>query len=146
MLTEQVQKSLLEARKQNNKTAKNVFSVLLGDIQKQDPKKVNDNLVINLARKMIEANKETASFMKEEDDRKQELEKENLLLSDLIPKCLSIEEMAAHINRIKDQFVGLNKGAAMGTAIKYFKAENLTIDNNELKQLIDGAMVVTETS
>ena len=76
MLTEQVQKSLLEARKQNNKTAKNVFSVLLGDIQKQDPKKVNDNLVINLARKMIEANKETASFMKEEDDRKQELEKE----------------------------------------------------------------------
>lgn len=113
-LKEKIRSNLLEARKANNTPAKNILTVLLGDIQTQEStgSVLTDEQIEAKIRKLIESNKETIAIKPSI-----ALSDENSVLESFLPKYLTQEEVERFIRSNSDLFELVKNSEKEGPAI-----------------------------
>lgn len=153
----QIRNDLNTARKNNNRTKVRVLGVVLGEIQSKghgySKYSIPKEEFYSIIKKIIENNTETAKSLRERSVRDlgtfefvinektdaykaYELELENEVLSEYLPKYLSRDEIASHINNI-DLTQTKSVGQSIGLAMKYFKSANLPVDGNLVKEVLN---------
>lgn len=102
-LKEQISKDYMEAFKAKNSTAKNVLSVVKGEIQtleKNSGKDLSDEDVLKILTKTGKSIKETLQFTDVANPEFTELTNQLSIVDAYLPKLMSKEEVADKINEI----------------------------------------------
>lgn len=122
MIIEEIKKQNIEAMKNKDAIARNLYSVLLNKIKLEEIKKretgsaLTDADVSNILQKLIkELNEEKASYEKAgRVDSVEELNKQLLLVEKFMPKMLSADEIKTIILSLEDRTIPV--------VMKHFKA------------------------
>ena len=124
-LVQKIEEKLLEARKSKNELAKNILSVALGDIQTQEAragqKEMVDQQAEKIVQKIIKSNNETmeAAAKSGLQEVLKKLGTENEILIALLPKDCNREELAVFLNGHRvDIKAAKSDGQATGVAMK----------------------------
>ena len=127
-MLEKIKKLHLNARLQKDEVAKNILSLLIGEIEKEELKRsVSDTDCIRIVQKLIKSNDETLSYKDNP-----VLVEENRILQSVLPQMLSVEEAKSYVVDLNLDLSNL--GRAMGSAMKFFKERNLLVEPNVVKQ------------
>lgn len=105
MLYQTIKVDRMFAMKNRDKVAKSVLTTLLGELEgnaKRSGSEVSDNDVLRLIKKFIDANKESLQHKDNPD-----LETENALLAEYLPKQMSEDELRSVIQALGDVHIGL---------------------------------------
>ena len=128
-LKEKVRQTFEEAKRAGNREAKNLLSVILGDISTAEArggKDIADAEVEKLLRKMVESNTETVSQLKthgrSDDPQVAVLEREIAVLKSLLPQTLDPHAIIKALEPVRaDIIAAKNDGQATGVAMKHLK-------------------------
>lgn len=127
-----LKQKLVTAIKNKNEIEKNVLRVILSEIDRRtETKPISQEEIYRIIKKLILSNQECTKIR-----TNFQLDLENEFLATLLPKELSREEIAKYIDSL-DLSKCKNVGAAIGVTMKYFKANNLYIDANIVKEYIN---------
>jgi len=128
-LFEKFQQDITTARKAGDKQLVTILSVVIGEAQslkftKGRTTDVQDEEVIKIIRKLVEDNELLIQ------NGKTDLIKENEILSTMLPKMASIDEIRTALQNVVGEILGArNEGQARGIAIKYLKTQDIKADN-----------------
>lgn len=116
--------------------ARNLLKVVLGEIQNQPPNKtVTDQDCYGIVKKMIKANDENIALLSDTDSRKEQYQKENVLLNSLLPRYWSEQDIR---NWIQDEKIDVNafpsEGAVIGLCMSKLKGE--AVEGSMVKRII----------
>ena len=119
---------------------RDILRLILGEVQTLEAKsgkKIPEEKIESIIRKVIQSNEETISFSPSE-----KLEEENKILSSFLPKTLTQDEIEAFfLNSSNAEYELIqsvkSEGQAIGLAIK-------TLKSNQLKVLGDDVKIVVE--
>jgi|GEM_PF-1046361 hypothetical protein len=135
-----LREKLMQARKAGRADEMSTLQVLIGEVTTLEARniKINDEECERVIRKVIEADKETLSLMKEtESDNAKKLLAEVDYLSALLPKTLSVaeivEQLASQAEAVKS---ARNEGQAVGVAMKYFKNNSVKVLGEDVKTAV----------
>ena len=132
----------IQAMRDKQEIEKNILSVVLGEVQKLSPDKVNDETVVNIIRKMVKSNEETLAFG---GSRVDILKKENEILASFLPQTWSVEEIEAFfLNGNGPEFETIqgagNEGKAIGLAMKTLKAAKAPVLPEDVRAFVQKVM------
>lgn len=137
MLIDELRSQMISALKSGDEIKKNILRVVLGDFStiearnSGNPTKVSqEDSVRKIVKKLIEGNIETLKFCSPSSDAASKLTTENTILSALLPKTLTKEEIKGYINFSSTMIVSDIKGArsdgqATGVLIKWLKQSEI---------------------
>lgn len=138
MFIDDLKKRITQAMKDRDEVAKDVLRVALGDIQTQEHrtnKTMSDEEAIAVVRKLVKSNEETMAASSGE--RAATLKREIELLSALLPKRMSVEEIAAALAGQREAIrAAKNDGQATGIAMKHLKASGASFDGTEVAEAV----------
>jgi len=100
MLVDQIKTARMDAMRARNGVTKSILTTLLGELEgmaKRDQVDISDDMVIRTCKKFIVGNLETMKL----GGSKDQLETENAILQDFLPKQLSSDELRAIIANMK---------------------------------------------
>jgi uncharacterized protein YqeY len=134
-MLERLKEKLTECRRAGKSVEMGVLQVVLGDasmIEARTGKKANDEEIEKLIRKVMLGNQETLAILQQKSMTGSEnfakLTAENTLLSALLPKTLSPDEIVAQLAKVADAVKGAkNDGQATGVAMKHLKGKQLKV-------------------
>jgi uncharacterized protein YqeY len=134
-LLETLRARLTECRRAGKAVEMGVLQVVLGDasmIEARTGKKASDEEVEKLIRKTMLGNQETLGILEQKSmtgsDNFAKLTTENAYLATLLPKTLSVDEIAAQLAEVADAIRGAkNDGQATGVAMKHLKGKQLKV-------------------
>ena len=150
-LVDKIKKKLLEARKAKNEFAKNVLSVVLGDIQVQEGRAVQKGEITEgqaekIVQKLIKSNQETMTairevlskgFDAEKASQFGKLETENEILAKLLPKACTREEIKDFLLFVLDKVKEpRSDGQATGIAMKLLAALEGSKDGKLVAEIV----------
>ncbi|HVJ90798.1 MAG TPA: GatB/YqeY domain-containing protein, partial [Labilithrix sp.] len=125
MLIDDIKSRIAGAMKAGDAVARDVLRLALGEIQTLEARKnapASDDEAAAAVRKLIKSNEETLGLTNE-GERAAVLRREIELLSELLPKRLSVEEIVAALASQHDSIkAAKNDGQATGIAMKHLKA------------------------
>lgn len=131
MLTDTLRKQALEASKARDSVTATILRLALGELQAHEartgraPSEEEGHAVL---RKLVKSNEETLA-VSEDAEQKSVLQREIEVLRALLPRSLSVEEIAAKLGEVADAIrAASNDGAATGVAMKHLRAQQLTVD------------------
>lgn len=132
-LLETLTEKLTECRRARQTAEMGVLQVVLGDasmIEARTGKKATDEEVEKLIRKTMLGNQETLALLEKGGQagsaNHAKLTAENALLSSLLPKTMSVDEIVAALAEVGDAVkAAKNDGQATGVAMKHLKGKNL---------------------
>jgi uncharacterized protein YqeY len=136
---------LKESQKNNWTFAKNLLKVVIGEVDtiaaRNTGKPFSDEDVQKIIRKMIVSNKETMDSMKkvgrDKEDRYALLEEENVYLSSLLPKTLTVAEIQSKLIDIAESIRSVKSdGQATGIGIKYLKSKSLSFLSDDVASVV----------
>jgi uncharacterized protein YqeY len=141
MLTDVIRERMLEAMKAGKDVEKSVLRVALGEIQSSESRTgetLDDEGVAAVLRKLVKSNTDTIAAGADA-ERRAVLEAENEILESLLPKTLSVEEIAAALGDVLDAIRGAgNDGQATGIAMKHLKAAGAPVNGKDVAQAVRG--------
>ena len=130
VLQKQIDKDLLQARKNRNKVEANILEVLKSEIEKKSKdlkRDLTEEEIIKIIQKLIKNNRKTIKLISNSVDRQiqaQDLLKENKTLEKYLPKMLNETELKIEIEKILSSFdVKPNIGLAMKTVMPKLKGK-----------------------
>lgn len=126
-LKERFRERLAAAVRARDEDAKNVLRVVLGDAEMRATG--SDADIEKIARKVIQANAETVEKTQDE-TRRAKLVAENVVLTELLPKELTLDEILAM--PLDAVIAGLGEGQAIGAANKYLKAQGHSFKGSDV--------------
>jgi len=88
-----------------------------------------------IIRKIIQSNEEVINAMDADDERNEKLKKENELLSELLPKTLTITEISVYLEKdatIHQILAAKTDGQATGIAMKTLKSEKIPVEGGNV--------------
>lgn len=143
-----IREAIKHSLQTNNIVAKEVLRLALGTIQQEgSSKNLNEEQKLNIVRKLIKSNETTIAAMHEKplsewseewQHNAPKLAQEITTLQTLLPQTLTFEETkTALAERIADIKTAKSDGMALGLAMKFFKQNNTSIDNNVVKQVVE---------
>lgn len=139
MLKDDIKARMLAAMKERDEVAKSAYRVALGEVQSKATTKgrdLTDDEVVAILRKLIKSNEECLAAGPDE-ARQAVYERENALLADLLPKTLSVEEIQAALEPVKDAVLGAkNDGQATGVAMKHLKSTGAAVTGQEVARAV----------
>lgn len=128
-----------EAMKAKDDVAKNVFRVVLSDIQLLEARAggaVPDAEAHKVIKKLISSNEATLEASSDEATQTQ-LTQENALLSELVPKPLSVDEIVRALETVAGAIKGAKAdGPAMGIAMKTLKENGASVESGDVKTAV----------
>jgi uncharacterized protein YqeY len=138
MLVEELKKRITQAMKERDEVAKDVLRVALGEIQTQEHranKTMSDEEAIAVVRKLVKSNEETLASSTGE--RAATLTRENELLAALLPKRMTVDEVAAALEPQRDAIrAAKSDGQATGVAMKHLKSIGAAFDGNDATEAV----------
>jgi uncharacterized protein YqeY len=139
-----VRQKFEEAKRAGNREAKDLLSVILGDISTAEArggKEVTDAEVEKLLRKMVESNTETLTQLKShnraEDPKVAVLEREMALLKALLPQTLDVEAIVKALEAVRADITNAKSdGQATGVAMKHLKGLSLSVQGQDVSAAV----------
>jgi len=139
MLTDQMRERLKQAMRSGDAVEKNVLRVALGEIQSEETrsgKSLGEEAVGALLRKLVKSNQDTLAAGPNEERRKI-LEREVEILTELLPRTLSAEEIQAALEPVKEAVLAAkNDGQATGVAMKHLKSSGASVTGQDVAQAV----------
>jgi uncharacterized protein YqeY len=130
MLVDELKKRITQAMKEQDQVAKDVLRVALGDIQTQEHRAnqtMSDDEATAVVRKLVKSNEETMAASTGE--RAATLKREIEILSSLLPKQMSVDEIVQALGSQRDAIrAAKNDGQATGVAMKHLKTTGASFD------------------
>jgi hypothetical protein len=127
MTPENIKNLINESRRKQDTKSVALLTFLLGEYELQSSK--NANVAMDqIIHKAIESNQVCLAARYDE-----KLVDEVAFFSSLLPNYLSVAELNEYIKPLELD----NTGKAMGSAIKYLKANGLSFRNEDLKKALD---------
>jgi len=135
VIVDEIKKHIAAAMKSGDTVARDVLRLALGEIQTAEARKngpLSEDEGIASVRKLIKSNEETLSLAGE-GDRATALRREIEVLSALLPKSLSVDEIVAALASESDAIkAAKNDGQATGIAMKHLKAAGHVVDGKDV--------------
>ncbi|MBK8215950.1 MAG: GatB/YqeY domain-containing protein [Myxococcales bacterium] len=139
MLKDEISRRIKQAMRDGNTVEKEVLRVALGDIQTAEARegaKESDDAAIAVVKKLLKSVTETAAQTANPAE-KATLEAEIVVLSSLLPKALSVEELVAKLTPKADAIKAApNDGAATGIAMKALKADGVDANGKDVTEAV----------
>jgi len=139
MLKDEIHARMMASMKAGDAVAKGVFRVALGEVQSIATTKgrdLEDEEVVAIVRKLIKSNRECLEAGPDA-ERKAIYEAEIVLLEDLLPKTLSVDEIRTALEPVKEQVLGARgDGQATGIAMKHLKAAGAVVTGQDVAQAV----------
>ena len=135
MLLDEIKMRMFQAMKAGNTVEKEILRVALGEIT-TDAARPNrsgsDEEAAAILRKLIKSNEETLGSS-EDEAQKQVLRQEIEVLSSLLPKSLTEDEIVAVLAPVADAIKAAgNDGQATGIAMKHLKAGGAVVGGKDV--------------
>jgi uncharacterized protein YqeY len=140
MLTDEIKARMARALREKDEVVRNVLGLALGEIQTAEARG-NRSLAEDeqqaIVRKLLKSNEETLSLSSGDDARAGVLRREIELLSSLLPKALSVDDVVAALAPVAEGVrAAKNDGQAMGVAMKHLKASGAVVEADAVKQAV----------
>lgn len=135
MLIEELKKRMFDAMKRKAVVEKEIIRTVIGEATATggDP---DDDKVTQVIRKLVKSNEETLKLSSDEEAR-QQLERELLVLKEFMPRSLGVEEIKERLTGVADAIRAAgNEGQAMGVAMKALKAEGAEVEAKDVKSAV----------
>ncbi len=142
-LAENIKSNLTTAMKERNEVKKNVLRVVLGEVstsESRSGKKMTDDEVAKVIRKVIQGNDETLSYLMPENENFTKLTEENYILKGFLPTTMTLDEMKQHIAYgsgavIQEVKAAKSDGQAVGVLMRFFKMNGKNVLGEDVKEL-----------
>lgn len=131
---------MARALRDKDEVSKNVLGLAAGEIQTAEARAnraLGEDEQRAIVRKLVKSNEETLALSSGDDARARDLRREVEVLSALLPKALSDDDVAAALAPVADAVrAAKNDGQAMGVAMKHLKASGATVEADAVKRAI----------
>jgi uncharacterized protein YqeY len=138
MLVDELKKGITKAMKERDEVAKDVLRVALGEIQTQEHranKTLGDEEATAIVRKLVKSNEETLAASSGE--RAATLRRENEILTSLLPKRMTIDELIAALEPQRNAIrAAKSDGQATGIAMKLLKGSGAAFDGTDASEAV----------
>ena len=142
MLTDRIRDRVRQAMRSGDTVEKNILRVALGEIQSEEIRRgttLGEEAVTAMLRKLVKSNQDTLAAGPTE-ERRAILEREVLILQELLPQTLSLEEIQAALEPVREAILGAGgDGQATGVAMKHLKSEGASVTGKDVSMAV-GAM------
>jgi uncharacterized protein YqeY len=139
MLVDDLKKRIAVAVKEGDSVARDVLRLALGEIQTAEARKngpLSDEDAAATLRKLVKSNEETLA-LSGEGERAVTLKKEIEVLSSLLPKQLSVDEIVAALASQVDAIKAAKAdGQAVGVAMKHLKSTGASVTGNDVQAAV----------
>ena len=138
MIVDDLKKRITQAMKERDEVAKDVLRVALGEIQTQEHRAdapMSDEEAITVVRKLVKSNEETLASSTGE--RAATLPRENEILAALLPKRMTIDQIAEALASQRDAIrAAKSDGQATGVAMKHLKSLGASFDGSDAAEAV----------
>lgn len=135
-LVDDIKNKVKDAMKSGDTVARDILRLALGEIQTAEARKtaaLTEEEVVAAVRKLIKSNEETLSLSSDNAERSATLEKEVDVLTALLPKQLSVDDIVKALEPVKDAIVAAKAdGQATGVAMKHLKSTGASVSGNDV--------------
>lgn len=135
MLTEEIRKRVRKAMKAGDVVAKGIFRVALGEVQSEETRtgrSLDDEQVAAILRKLVKSNDEVLA-VGPSDEQRTKIERENVLLGELLPQTLSEDEIIAALEPVLETVrAARSDGQATGIAMKHLRASGAVVTGRDV--------------
>lgn len=139
MFKDEINTRIKVALKSGNTLEKEILRVALGEIQTIEhrvSKTLPDDEAMAIVRKLIKSNEETLEHTADAEKKKQ-LVDEVAILTSLLPKSLSVDEIVALLAPVSDAIRAAgNDGQATGVAMKSLKASGASVNGKDVSEAV----------
>jgi len=126
MLIDEIKTRMHRALRERDEVVRNILGLAVGEIQTAEARAnraLGDDEAIAVVRKLLKSNEETLALAGADDARSTALRREIEVLGSLLPKSMSVEQIADAISPVADAIrAAKSDGQAMGVAMKHLKA------------------------
>jgi len=138
-LADQIKTRMRAAMQARDEVTRNILGLALGEIQTAEAranKPLQDAEVVSVVRKLLKSNEETLG-LGGEGAGADALRKEIAVLSSLLPKSMSPDDIAAALAPVADAVrAAKSDGQAMGVAMKHLKASGATAESADVQKAV----------
>ncbi len=131
MFKEEVKRRMMAAMKAGEVVEKEILRVVRGELDTAESRSdgpLTQEESERIVRKIIKNNEETLSHV-QDDEQRSVLTREIEILTSLLPKMPSVDEVKGHLAAVTDQIRAAgNDGQATGVAMKHLKTLGVTSD------------------
>ncbi|MBX3200681.1 MAG: GatB/YqeY domain-containing protein [Labilithrix sp.] len=135
VLVDDIKKQITGAMKSGDAIARDVLRLALSEIQTAEARKnatASDEDASNALRKLIKSNEETLALTTDA-ERAATLRREVEVLSTLLPKQLSVEEIVVALGPVHEAIKAAKAdGQATGVAMKHLKSTGAAVSGNDV--------------
>jgi uncharacterized protein len=144
MLVEELKKRITTAMKDGDTVARDVLRLALGEIQMAEVRraeagkadKLTDEEAAGVLRKLVKSNEETLG-LSGEGESAVTLKKEIEILTSLLPKQMSVDEIVAALASQVDAIKAAKAdGQAVGVAMKHLKSTGASVTGNDVQTAV----------
>jgi len=139
-LIDELRKKALVAMKAKDPVATTIYRLAQSEAQASEERAghpLSDDEGFAVLRKLVKSNEETMAASPGDAERTATLTRENQLLSELLPKGLSVEEIQAQLASVVDAIRAAgNDGQATGVAMKHLKASGVSATGDLVSQAV----------
>jgi uncharacterized protein YqeY len=139
-LVDLLRKNALTAMKAKDAVATTILRLAQSEVQalqQRMGRDLTDDEAFGAIRRLVKSNQETLALLGEDDDRTATVRREIEILSDLLPKGLSAEEIDTALAAVADDIKAAGSdGQATGLAMKHLKTLGAQIAGKEVSQAV----------
>jgi uncharacterized protein YqeY len=131
----------LQSMKAKDGVATTIYRLAQSEVQAAEERAgrvLTDEESFAVLRKLVKSNEETLAASAKDAEATATLTRENALLCELLPRGLSVEEVAIHLSPVADAIrAAANDGQATGVAMKHLKAKGgVTVGGDVVAQAV----------
>lgn len=135
-LVEELKKRITSSVKEGDTVARDVLRLALGEIQTAEARKaatLSEEEAAAALRKLVKSNEETLGLTTD-GERSAALKKEIEVLTSLLPKSMSVDEIVAALASQVDAIKAAKAdGQAVGVAMKHLKSTGASVTGNDVQ-------------
>jgi uncharacterized protein len=135
-LVDTLRKKALESMKAKDSLATTILRLAQSEVQAAEARAgraltVDEELAA--VKKLVKSNEETIAASQGDAEKVATLTRENAILSELLPKGISADEVKALLASVADAIrAAANDGQATGVAMKHLKSQGATVDGKDV--------------
>jgi hypothetical protein len=140
MLIDEIKTRMMRALRERDEVVRNVLGLAAGEIQTAEARAnraLGEDEAMAVVRKLVKSNEETLALAGTDDARAGGLRREIEVLSALLPRSLSVEQIAEALSPVADAIrAAKSDGQAMGVAMKHLKAAGAIAAAPDVQQAV----------
>jgi uncharacterized protein len=139
-LIDTLRKKALEAMKAKDSLATTILRLAQSEVQAAEARAnrpLTDDEAFAVLKKLVKSNDETLAMSKDDAEKTATLTRENAILSELLPKGLSADDIKALLAPVAEAIrAAPNDGQATGVAMKHLKSQGATAGGADVAQAV----------